>query len=468
MKTDESALSVTIVSTDRAVLRELSWTLSLFGYHVTATTEYSEDSPWRRDTCPGILLIDTLVGEEADQIISATRTAHYQYRIAIHDFTSGESCERLLTLGVDDVVRKPTNLGELLTRLRAGVRRLEFERRLGQHAMLDSASGLPSRRGLERQIQERNLSGRTGPVSLLVVGVDFLPLIEQQSGVRAVQHLSTNLAKCIAEDLGEQEIGGVLAANAFALLLNRSPEAAEQFAKQLATSYSSCETLARAARTSPTLSALVVPWSADQSIAAQLDQCETTFCHLQSCGGDCVVHAQQLRDQISTWRTNMDEGVPFEEVIAQDLMEMFPITFTTHQLDSGLAAGVVSPQLLCSPCFPVVDDEGTLVGVIDPGQLASSSGSQTLRQPPTLHQTQTLSEMFDAFTVSDESQMVVVDDDNRPIGYLSSEGLASLVLDPISAVRYQQSATASQGLSSLVVPVESQPTPVPGSAIAPC
>ncbi len=450
-------IPVTIVSTDRSQLCELSWTLSLFGYRPTASCDFGDENPWQRSSEPQIVLVDVRSEDDAEEVLAAPRTHNYVYRIAIDSMESENTCERLLARGADDVIRHPVNLGELLTRLRTGVRRLEFERRLALRERHDPLTGAMSREALIHWLERRQTANQTLPQSLVVCGVDYLDLIREQNGVRAQRHVSATLGRCLTQSLNSDERCAVLDHGVFAALLNRPAEEARTFAESLAASFAASDTLVREIRLLPSLSAMVADWNPALLAAQQLDEARSTFEHLQCCGGNCVRHADELRQQIAQWRNNIDEGVPFEDVIAQDMMEMFPIVLTEEQLQVGFGADITSPEVLQVPCIPVVDSDGHLTGAVQARQLASPASVDTLSQPATIEHVQTLSEMFDAFTVADEGHLVVVDGDNRPLGYLSCEGLASLVLDRIDADRYRPAKDASEGLSSLVVPVEPSP-----------
>lgn len=452
MSTPITDLSVTIVSTDRELLCNLSWTLSLFGYQVTATCDFSDESPCRRNKQPGLLLLDTRENKEAAELLALPRTPEYVYRIAID---RPDAAERLVLDGADDVIRFPVNTGELLTRLRAGVRRLEFENRLAGRARRDALTGLLTRRGLAKLLGDASQP----PTTCVAFGIDYLDQIQQQYGDHAAQHLKTTLARCMQQDVEEGELCGLLEDNVLLATLNRGADAARQFADSVAAAFSASDTLVREIRSLPTLSAIIAEW--DTSIAAgeQLGRCESTLQQVRWFGGNHIAMAADVQGRIAEWRADMDAGVPFEDAVAQDMMELFPAILTCDQLDSGYEASLAAPTLQL-PCLPVVDDEGKLDRVIhfaDP-QLGLPSGSS---QPHTIEHHQPLSELFEAFNTTDSDYLVVVDQQQRPIGYLTCEGLASLVLDQMHADRYRSLQSAESSTASLVVPV------VPNRAAAP-
>lgn len=466
MTSDTFALPVTIVSTDRSLLRELSWTLAQFGYQVTASCDYSDESPWRRSATPQLLLLDARSSDEVREVLAAPRLAAFTYRIAIQESDSEVNAERLLSMGADDVIRYPVNTGELLTRLRVGVRRLEFERRLATRQHCDALTGVSSRRALGHALErQRGLDGSV-PLSQVICGIDFLGLIREQYGGRAIQHLKLTLSRCLLQHLEEKEHCGVLNEGLFVVLLNRPLDQATQFAESLASEFSTCDTLVRELRCLPTLSAAVAPWSKDTPTAQQLDSSEAIFEQVRSYGGNCVVQATTVQQEISKWRAHLDGGVPFEQVVAQDMMEMFPLLFTQQQLEAGFASSLISPETLQVPCIPVVDDAGKLVGAFSAGQLENLDSAET-SVPKTVSHVQPLNELFETFATVEDEPLVVVDDENHPLGYLTGKGLTSLVHDRMDSTKYRAWANGGRTLTSLIVPVEPPQTRVEMPSVAP-
>lgn len=447
MTTVTTDLPITIVSADRALLRELSWTLSLFGYQVTASCDWSDESPWQRNTQPSLLLLDARSSQDIDSVLSKSRSAAFMYRVAIGD---GDSAERLLLAGADDVIRFPVNTGELIARLRAGVRRLEFERRLALRKRHDPTTGVLTRKALLETLE----ATATPPVSCVTFGIDFLPLLSSQYGTHAVKSLTATLLRCVRQQLGDGERLAMLSDSTFAAVLERPLDDADQFAQAVAKAFASCDTLVREVRSLPSLSATVASWKPESPAADQLDGYESIFEHVQSYGGGYIVRSAQVQDEIASWRNDMDAGVPFEDVVAQDMMEMFPIILTDQQVQSGYVATLPSGQQLCVPCVPVVDDAGRFVSAAPAGAFGPADSQPSAAKPQTVEFNQPLSELFESFSAAQSEYLVVVDAQQRPVGYVTCESLASLVLDRMNANAYRQAADRSESLASLVVSVE--------------
>ena len=443
MTTAASDPIVTIVSSDRELLCDLSWTLSLFGYDVSASLDYTDECPSRRHSESGILLIDTRGRDDAAELLASSASTSYTYHLAIELPASTE--QRLLE-GADDVVRYPVNKGELLTRLRAGVRRLEFEQRLSQRSRRDSATGLLTRQALVRLLKSSHAD--LHPTSCVVFGIDWLKQVQQQFGTHAVRHLNATLARCLGRALEPGEVAGLVGDNALIALLQRPAEVAFKFAEAVNRSFAASDTLVREIRSVSSVSAVVAPWDAAIDIDEQLDRLGTTLEQTHYFGGDYIAAASDVQQNVTSWRTDLDDGVPFQDVVAQDLMELFPAIVTREQAETGYLSALPTTQLQV-PCLPVVDDNGRLCGSLEFATHAAGRGNEA----HTIEYNQPLSDLFEAFNTTESDYLVVVDDQQSPLGYLTCEGLASLVLDRMSADRYRLGESAPTGAASLIVPV---------------
>ncbi|WP_442484606.1 hypothetical protein [Aeoliella sp. SH292] len=446
MKTGTNDLSVTILSSDRELLCDLSWTLGLFGYQVTPTCDFSDESPCRRNLKPGILLVDARPDGVGADVLPLPATSDYVYQMAI---APPEAAEKLMLAGADDVVRYPVNIGELLTRLRAGVRRLEFESRMSRRQRRDPETGLLTRETLLTKLTSSNMT--PSATTWVALGIDCFAEISQQYGLSAVRTLKATLARQIAHALHEGECAGVLGDNALFIALARDTAAAHQFADAIASRFSSNDTLVRTLRSLPTLTAVHGDWDVTIAPAEQLDRCASALEQSFSYGGNHIASASEVQQRVAQWRSDLDTGVPFEEVIAQDLMEFFPAILTREQLDAGFDRALPAAGLQL-PCLPVVDDEGRLTGSLTFTD-GPRRGARGALMPHIVEYHQPLSELFEAFNATESDYLVVVDGRQRPIGYLTCESLASLVLDQMSAERYRAGEQSEFTTASLVVPV---------------
>lgn len=458
MNSDTAAVRVTIVSTEPEVLRDLGWTLSTFGYQVVASTDWSEEASWRQDGRSGILLLD--VRDQADVAHCLTRRGEssYSYRVVIHDQTDGDSLSPGLSALVDDVIPHPYSYGEVLARLRAGVRRLELERRLERAAVRDPSTGLLNRAGLISRLDRLDPS-EAGDASLVLFGIDSFESIQSEYGRHASQSLLMGLARCVENNLSGGERVGVLRSDAIAVWLpGANMEAAKKLADSVVEHFGARETLSREIRSLPTLTA-VVSQAGDGEPADLIERTEATLQHAACYGGGRVVLAEQVESQVLAWREQMESGEFFQGVVAQDVMEVFPLVLREDDASRGLDSLSQCRALpgcgIVAPCIPLVDPEGHLAGGIHVDLAAGEQGEGVTHDLPTIQADATLGDVLEALTETADGQLIVVHD-NRPLGYIRGDALTSLFTEPLSAATYRGGAESCEGALAFVVPLTAE------------
>jgi len=470
MTNPKLGMPATIVSTDTSLLSDLSWTLTMFGYKVSTSSDWDEEAPWRRAVQSQLLLLDPRNGGDAAALLSAARPHSYTHRIAL--FETDSDAEELLAAGADDVVRAPVNIGELLTRMRSGVRRIEFERRLADFRSKDASSGFLTKLGLIRKMEKLDThSDVNSPTVIVTCGVDYLDSIRQEHGGRAARRLIAALGLSLQQQLNSGDLGAVLAENVFQLVLpGRSVEQGIDFAENAASDLASHDTLVREIRSRPSLSAVVHEWHSGTAPEKIVEKGFATFTHLKNYGGNCVIDAKRVDQEIEDWRIRMDASTPFQAIIARDVMEAFPLVIT-----QGAPVPPNPMPTLEEPastahlpaCVPVVDDDGKLVRITNLD--SRTFDNLALAEPEeyatsTIEFDQPLSDLFDAFSTVETGYLVVLEQE-RPVGYITCEGLASLVIDPLHANAYRHEVKQSATLSDLVVPLDVAPAAAASQAL---
>lgn len=431
-----NALPVTIVSPDTELLRELAWLLSTFGYDAVASSDLSEEAIWRRATRPGMLLLDARDQQVALAALAAPRGGAYVYQVCLHEEDADPSL--LLSAGAEDMLRVPVSRGELLARLRAGARRLELERRMAALATRDATTGLSTKRGLVRRLGKISPEQRLRtPGVLVATAIDWVGHIRAQSGSRSVQRLVTALAKGFEKHLGKNDICAVVGDGELcAVLLGRSEGEARELAESVAAEFSCRDTLVRETRSRPTVSSAILAWDDEASAEEFVDQGLTALTHVKNYGGNTVVAAEAVENEVRAWRTEMVSGNPFVGVVAQDVMESFPAVEEMEHASGSLPA----PAAL-------VDQDGRVVRLAGDDPYAASS-----EPAPTVGHDLPLGDLFQKFAEG-TAQYLVVEREGRPMGYITRDGLASLI-DPVTEDSFRQDAEDAAALASLVVPCE--------------
>ncbi|QDU88044.1 hypothetical protein Pla175_14140 [Pirellulimonas nuda] len=459
MKSIPTAIPVTIVSQDRSLLRDLTWTLSNFGYRVTASACWRDDALWRAGGDEALWLLDARDPEAAEALAAETAPAAYSHRIAICAPGANaliDPADDALAMGADDVIRLPINIGELLTRLRAGVRRTEFERRFTATSTRDPRAGLLLRPALIRRAQRL---ADAGPCGLVALGVDARERIEQRLGVESAREITAAAARCLADALPTDALGCALGSGVFVVLLpGYSSEQAAQFAEGVVEAFAVAEPPPSAAGACPTLSAAVTAWDPSDPVDEALDRVAAGLEQVGAYGGGCVLDLATVQQELSAWKHDTETGKPFHDVLARDLMEAFPLLL---KADLPVSAGWGDPGTAdrpFPPCIPVLDAASGLLGVVAPDGVPHGAGG--VLDPGRIEPTENtvdgampLSELFEAFGSVVDDYLIVLES-QRPVGYLTSEGLASLVVDRIDTGTYYREPQGGDGLSALVVPVE--------------
>jgi DNA-binding response OmpR family regulator len=154
----DRTFSLLIVSSDRTLLRRLTRFLEVFGYEVRQAVHAAGAEAAVEAGRVDFLVVDGALGKQTAQICRAVRrgTAEgYTYALLLTKDAEANDLTEALDGGFDDFLSAPLVFGELLSRLRAGVRVLEFERRLMEQRECDPTTGLSTSSALLAQLRDR-------------------------------------------------------------------------------------------------------------------------------------------------------------------------------------------------------------------------------------------------------------------------------------------------------------------------
>ena len=164
-------MKVLIVSNDRALLRHLSRFLATFGYETAQVADYQQAAPIADALPADLLLVDS--APDFDAAIELCRAVSQRSGSAGHHILlllDRRWQSRLLEAveaGVDDFLARPVVYGEVLMRLRAGARAVEFERRVRRQRRRDPATGLLTCAAFHARLQAADAlrAPRGGPLA---------------------------------------------------------------------------------------------------------------------------------------------------------------------------------------------------------------------------------------------------------------------------------------------------------------
>jgi GGDEF domain-containing protein len=457
MASEPRPFQVVVVSHQVSLLHEISWTLDAVGVKVQTSDDYDQDALWRRYSIADFVIVDAQSVAEPTAGIFAHNSNNPIYRIFLYDPSKPTDFSVWYAAGAHDGLRTPPSRGELLARVRAGARYLEFERRLQSQSARSTVPGMYSRRGFVRKLQKEaaNDAQRAGQNALLVTAIDWYAGIRHVGGETAINSIVNTAARAIKRVAGENSVSAYLGEGRFAtLLVGQSLASAKGVADSLAKDFGSRESHHESIPR-PAITSAVVPWSASDDCIRCLNDALEALTLAEHSGGGRVLQYGEFRKELAAWNEEMSTGNPFASVVAQDIMEPFPALLRRSAEHEDLVDALRDAGIAVQP---YVDHEGRLDGVVtnehDSADTYAGDTSDTfdapMSTPETILYNATFPDIYEAFSARGCRTLVVTADD-RPLGYVTREGFLSMI-DPIHTESFASESTATDKLSYLVVP----------------
>ncbi len=462
--------SILIVSAERALLRRMSKFLEIFGYDVRQAADEAQALAAAEANPPDFLLVDGssqgLAGQQLCRQVRRIGQSVFTYCLLLIDNPKVAALTESLEAGFDDFLARELVFGELLARLRAGARVLEYERRLAEQNGLDAITGLAERGAWLRQwptwVQaiEADTNLRPRPY-LALLDFDSFGRFARVRGLVTYQELLRATAQTIKRALPANALPGVLHDNRLAILFAAADDdvaraAAEEWLNSLRETPLRVNNLD--VRVTASIGFTAVPTNEPADIA--LARATSALQLAKVSGRDCVVHSDEVVDEQQAWTELAAAGQLFSTTLARDVMIACSLLIGGDEtVDQGLALLEQTKLAI----LPVVDAEGRLLGLVSAARLQSvrSSGSRPrqgsvrlLRQVmqtefKRFEETASLNEMMEHFAESEQDVAVVVRDE-RPSGLIFCQGLAALN-ERLNIAAFQ-SADVSEGSEYLLVP----------------
>lgn len=438
-------MKVLIVSNDRALLRHLSRFLATFGYETTQVADCQRAAGIADSLSADLLLIDADSDFTAALALCRTvcerdrQSGHYVLLMA--DENSPDKLLEAVEAGADDFLAKPVVYGEVLMRLRAGARAVEFQRRTRQQRRREPVTGLLTRAAFQARLQAAGVSraSRNGQLACLSIDVDFVDLLARQFGRQVEQNLLGELGRLLDRvcDNDRAELAH-FGDGQFAVLLPGVPgQEALRWAEDVRREIAALEF--RAGETKLALTVSIGVGSAESVTAspeAVFEKSRQALKTAKASGRDCVVQANQFADEEAAWKELAAPGRLFERTVARDVM--MPCTVKLRAADSICSAESLFRQTHL-PSIVVVDDRQRFAGIVsaegvaehlqaggDPEQPVSKIATRSV---DTVEESLAFADLMSQVAMSD-LELVVVADKDRPTGLVSAASLASLSLAP--------------------------------------
>jgi diguanylate cyclase (GGDEF)-like protein len=471
----ERTFSLLIVSPDRTLLRRLSRFLDVFNYEVRQAVQANQAEAAAEAGRVDFLVVDSALGKQTAQICRSVRRGPgegYTYSLLLTQDPEASELTEALDSGYDDFLAKPVVFGELLSRLRAGVRVLEFERRMVEQRECDPTTGLPATTALLAQIRDRlavSPTGSAGALSklaksaaLVVVDIDFFRRLQRRLG-RTASH---KLAAAVGERLRSSSKGQTwysLGIDRFAMLADQKSERdAAEWAESWLRDLFHQELTWGTEKLFVSASAGVAELVPDQPPQKTLDRALAALKLAKASGRGCAAASRDVDEDQETWTQLAAGGNLFTSTRARDVMIPCPLHLGTE--DSFEQAQSAFDQTRLS-AIPVVDGEGRFAGIVTSEQIGDKRNrsnkpraSGSVRQVkqimtadvPKFEESATLSELMEFFT-GDGSSLAVVVRDRRPTGIVYCQALAALN-ERLTPKHFAPATPYSQASDYLITP----------------
>ena len=366
--------TILIVSSDRVNLRRLSKFLDVFGYDVRQATADTAALAAAEAAQPDFLIVDGSSGAPADLQLcrSVRRLAQngYTYSLLLAERREIGEITAALEAGFDDFLTSPIVFGELLARLRAGARFIEYERRIREQAGVDPLTGLADNAALIAEVQKR-LQATKGPYGwLALVEVDYFQRIANRLGQRGTEELLRQAAGKLRGSCGEGYFAARLCGDRIAILLPPSgKETATAWCEGALDALAECQFSYLEQPFRLTASCGLAELAAGDAVDATQARAQRALQLARSSGGNCVVTGVEVDQDADAWAAYAADGKLFETTTARDVMHPWPLLL---QADETIEQGYVLLSQTGLVNAPVVDGEGSLVGVVSLDQLAAA------------------------------------------------------------------------------------------------
>ncbi len=463
--TGSRALKVLVVAEDRDLLRHLSRFLGAFGYQVQQAADRQLAALALEGKAPDLLIVDSdpalrsaldlcrLAGERDGR--------SYVYTFLLVNNPGPQELMDALEAGVDDFLAKPLVYGELLVRLRAGARALEFERRIREQDTFEPVCELPSRSAFYDRLR-RALSGpepQDRPGACVVVDLDFFDQLNFTHGRGVGNAVLRASAERLGALCGETDVLCCLGGGRFALWLpDLSEEAALEWAERARGELAETELTAAESALRVTASFGVAGCKGNAPTPDELVRRATSALKsAKSSGRNCVVRFGQFDAEAKTWEELAAPGKLFERTLARDVMSPCTLIVKSDQTVAEAAALFRRTRL---QALPVVDERGKLAGLIAAEKIPASPSAggspsalvcDVMTYEVTSYEEDTSFSELVQFFKQDSGSLLVIVRGGWPTGFVTAGSLAALS-EPLKTDSFPPDGPYSNNSGYLMVP----------------
>lgn len=435
--------SLLVVSPDRKLLRQLARFLDVFGYHTRQAADVTQAIAAAQCGAVDFLIADALTpvppGTQLCKLVRAESRGGYTYSLlALADPTVQQVTEAL-EAGFDDFLARPIVFGELLARLRAGARVIEFERRLATQSGHDSVTHLPDRSSLVKFLAQP-IPTTFSQRFLAILDIDAFTRVPQNAGLNTAGELLPLVAQRLRAITPTNNFVASLGDDHFGVTIDCSSDHDAISAAQKLIDGLAAEAFTIGTQTFHFTAScgLVEHRAQQQSADATIEMAESSLDLAKSSGGNCVCTYREVDHDQQSWTELAAAGRLFETTLARDVMSPCPLLVHLDETTDQAQAMINLTRLSAAV---VVDSEGRLAGLltqdqltaIDPRPAGKPRGGSSTRlvrhlmtaDVPRFDERTTLAELLEFFT-GNPSPLAVIVSDRKPSGIVFCQALAAL------------------------------------------
>ncbi len=464
-------LKILLVTEDRALQRQLTQFFNTVGYHVLQAADAHSALAAVEAEMPQILLIGSDLAARGDwelcRLLIQRQPPSGLFKFLMVEEPSERQLQEALEAGIDDVLLKPIGFGELLSRLRAAARLLEFDRRVCQQQQIDAVTGLMSRSAIVTQLR-RQLTEFVGPaphVACVVFDIDYFGRVSRLQGSPASQ----TLLRAVANELNNLRMGaetlGSLGSDRFCAILPEANDAtAADWANCVREALAAAQFKLGDTSWQITASFGVAGCEGADSAEELIEQATQALQTAKSSGRNCVVRCREFG---SDTRELIPHGKLLEGTVAGDVMIPCAV-FVQPNESIGEVVDLFHQTRLEG--IPVVDGDGKLLGLCEQANVIAVPESQHATRVvrdvmttdiPTFGEREGLTVLMDFFN-RDPRSLVIVAREGRPVGFVTCNCLVALsrpVTSGSLAAESKYCDTTEYLLVPDIRPLECEPTP---------
>jgi diguanylate cyclase (GGDEF)-like protein len=462
-------LKVLLVAPDKSLLGSLSKLFDLLDLTALQVTDPRQAAAAATSERPDILILDAELLDQGGRelcraVCGGGLRSHVFTLLLVPDGAPLEDMIEALKLGVDDFLTKPLVFGELLSRLRAAARGLEYERRVQVYFGTDTLLGLPNESAFRHALSAALAkSERGGTVACVAFDLDFFNRLNYTYGHPQADDALRTVARLLTKTCRPSELAASRGDDQFCVLLpNRSEADAGHWAEQFRATLEETQFSFGAALETITASfGVATPEPGVFQAEALLARATEALGAAKRAGRNCVVLRSALDDEANAWTNLGSPGKLFDRTVARDVMVPVSIWLKPH--DSLEHAAAIFQRTALS-ALPVVDDEGNLAGLLFAEELQSRSSDghhtkQLVRNvmnadPIRFSEQATFAELVSFFS-QDARGLAIITDGSRPTGFVTRNELASLS-EPLTVDSFAPGAQDASTSDYLIVPATSE------------